>query len=88
VAKAHADVVLISGDSGGTRSIALEFDQAPNSVEWLAETQQLCCWNDLRSRIECKPTAKLQTGRDVVLPPCGRGELASRRPPLVAMAAS
>ena len=69
VAKAHADHVLISGDSGGTGA-------SPNSsiqhagLPWelgLAETQQVLLLNDLRSRIRVQTDGKLQTGRDVTI---------------------
>ena len=69
VAKAHADVVLISGDSGGTGASPLSSIKHAG-VPWelgLAETQQVLLMNDLRSRIRVQTDGKLQTGRDVVI---------------------
>ena len=69
VAKAHADVVLISGDSGGTGASPLSSIKHAGSP-WelgLAETQQVLLMNDLRSRIRVQTDGKLQTGRDVVI---------------------
>src|SRR2546427_1137464 len=69
VAKAHADVVLISGDSGGTGASPLSSIKHAG-VPWelgLAETQQVLVKNDLRSRIRVQTDGKLQTGRDVVI---------------------
>ena len=67
VAKAHADVVLISGDSGGTGASPLSSIKHAG-IPWelgLAETQQVLLLNDLRSRIRVQTDGKLQTGRDV-----------------------
>ena len=53
VAKAHADVVLISGDSGGTGASPLTSIKHAG-IPWelgLAETHQVLVLNDLRSRI-------------------------------------
>jgi glutamate synthase domain-containing protein 2/glutamate synthase domain-containing protein 1/glutamate synthase domain-containing protein 3 len=69
VAKAHADVVLISGDSGGTGASPLSSIKHAG-LPWelgLAETQQVLLLNDLRSRIRVQTDGKLQTGRDVVI---------------------
>ena len=69
VAKAHADVVLISGDSGGTGASPWSSIKHAG-VPWelgLAETQQVLLMNDLRSRIRVQTDGKLQTGRDVVI---------------------
>ncbi len=69
VAKAHADVVLISGDSGGTGASPLTSLRHAGSP-WelgLAETQQVLVMNDLRSRIRVQTDGKLQTGRDVAI---------------------
>jgi hypothetical protein len=69
VAKAHADVVLISGDSGGTGASPLSSIKHAG-IPWelgLAETQQVLLMNDLRSRIRVQTDGKLQTGRDVVI---------------------
>ncbi|MBC7925516.1 MAG: glutamate synthase large subunit [Bryobacteraceae bacterium] len=69
VAKAHADVVLISGYDGGTGAAPLTSIKHAG-VPWelgLAETQQVLVMNDLRSRIRVQTDGKLQTGRDVVI---------------------
>jgi glutamate synthase domain-containing protein 2/glutamate synthase domain-containing protein 3 len=69
VAKAHADVVLISGDSGGTGASPLSSIKHAG-IPWelgLAETQQVLLLNDLRSRIRVQTDGKLQTGRDVAI---------------------
>ncbi len=69
VSKAHADVVLISGDTGGTGASPLSSIKHAG-LAWelgLAETQQVLLLNDLRSRIRVQTDGKLQTGRDVVI---------------------
>jgi glutamate synthase (NADPH) large chain len=69
VAKAHADVILISGHDGGTGASPLTAIKH-SGVPWelgLAETQQVLVINDLRSRVRLQTDGKLQTGRDVVI---------------------
>jgi glutamate synthase (NADPH/NADH) large chain len=69
VSKAHADVVLISGDNGGTGASPLSSIMHAG-LPWelgLAETQQVLLLNDLRSRIKVQTDGKLQTGRDVII---------------------
>ena len=69
VSKAHADVVLISGDTGGTGASplsSLKHAGAPWELG-LAETQQVLVMNDLRGRIIVQTDGKLQTGRDVAI---------------------
>jgi glutamate synthase domain-containing protein 2/glutamate synthase domain-containing protein 1/glutamate synthase domain-containing protein 3 len=69
VAKAHADVVLISGHDGGTGASPLTAIKH-SGIPWelgLAETQQVLVLNDLRSRVRLQTDGKLQTGRDVVI---------------------
>jgi glutamate synthase (NADPH/NADH) large chain len=69
VAKAHADVVLISGYDGGTGASPLT-SLKHAGIPWelgLAETQQILVMNDLRSRIIVQTDGKLQTGRDVTI---------------------
>ncbi len=69
VAKAHADVILISGDSGGTGASPLTSIRYAGSP-WelgLAETQQVLVMNDLRSRVRLQTDGKLCTGRDVAV---------------------
>ncbi len=69
VAKAHADVVLISGHDGGTGASPLSSIKHAG-VPWelgLAETHQTLLLNDLRSRITVETDGQLKTGRDVVV---------------------
>src|SRR6266850_884055 len=69
VAKAHADVVLISGHDGGTGASPLTSIKHAG-VPWelgLAETHQVLVINDLRSRIRVEADGQLKTGRDVVI---------------------
>jgi glutamate synthase domain-containing protein 2/glutamate synthase domain-containing protein 1/glutamate synthase domain-containing protein 3 len=69
VAKAHADVVLISGDTGGTGASPITSIKHAG-IPWelgLAETQQVLVMNDLRSRIIVQTDGKLCTGRDVAI---------------------
>jgi glutamate synthase (ferredoxin) len=69
VAKAHSDVVLISGDSGGTGASPLTSIKHAG-IPWelgLAETHQVLVANDLRSRIIVQTDGQLKTGRDVVV---------------------
>ncbi len=69
VAKAHADVVLISGHDGGTGASPLTAIKH-SGIPWelgLAETQQVLVMNDLRSRVRLQTDGKLQTGRDVAI---------------------
>jgi glutamate synthase (NADPH/NADH) large chain/glutamate synthase (ferredoxin) len=69
VAKAHADKILISGDSGGTGASPLSSIQHAG-VPWelgLAETHQTLLLNGLRSRVRLETDGQLRTGRDVVM---------------------
>ena len=69
VAKARADVVLISGYDGGTGASSLtsiKHAGAPWELG-LAETHQTLLLNDLRSRITIETDGQLKTGRDVVV---------------------
>ena len=88
VAKAHADVVLISGDSGGTGASPLSSIKHAG-LPWelgLAETQQVLLLNDLRSRIRVQTDGKLQTGRDVVIAALlGAEEFGFATTPLITM---
>src|SRR5947209_13367027 len=68
VAKAHADVVLISGHDGGTGASPLTSVKHAG-IPWelgLAETHQILVLNELRSRITVEVDGQLKTGRDVV----------------------
>jgi glutamate synthase (NADPH/NADH) large chain len=69
VAKAHADVVLISGHDGGTGAAPLT-SLKHAGVPWelgLAETQQTLLRNGLRDRIVVQVDGQMKTGRDVVV---------------------
>ena len=69
VAKARADVVLISGHDGGTGAAPLT-SLKHAGVPWelgLAETQQTLVANGLRDRIVVQVDGQLKTGRDVVI---------------------
>ena len=69
VAKAKADVVLISGHDGGTGASPLTSIKHAG-VPWelgLAETQQVLVLNDLRGRIRVETDGQLKTGRDVII---------------------
>jgi glutamate synthase (NADPH/NADH) large chain len=69
VAKAHADVVLISGHDGGTGASPLTSIKH-GGIPWelgLAETQQTLVLNKLRDRIVVQVDGQLKTGRDVVI---------------------
>ncbi|MGC2324343.1 MAG: glutamate synthase large subunit [Terriglobales bacterium] len=88
VSKAHADVILISGDSGGTGASPLSSIRHAG-IPWelgLAETQQVLVMNDLRGRVCLQTDGKLQTGRDVVIAALlGAEEFGFATMPLVAM---
>jgi glutamate synthase domain-containing protein 2/glutamate synthase domain-containing protein 3 len=69
VSKGHADVVLISGDSGGTGA-SPESSIKHAGLPWelgIAETQQVLVMNDLRGRIVVQTDGQLKTGRDVAI---------------------
>ncbi|MEK7856751.1 MAG: glutamate synthase-related protein, partial [Acidobacteriota bacterium] len=69
VAKAHADVVLISGFDGGTGASPLSSIKHAG-IPWelgLAETHQTLVLNNLRSRIVVETDGQLKTGRDVAI---------------------
>ena len=88
VAKAHADVVLISGHDGGTGAsplTSIKHAGAPWELG-LAETQQTLVLNDLRSRIVVEVDGQLKTGRDVVIGALlGAEEFGFATAPLVAL---
>ena len=88
VSKAHADVVLISGDSGGTGASPLSSIKHAG-LPWelgLAETQQVLLLNDLRGRIRVQTDGKLATGRDVVIAALlGAEEFGFATAPLITM---
>jgi len=69
VCKAKADLVLISGDSGGTGAsplTSIKYAGTPWELG-LAETQQTLVINDLRRRIKVETDGQLKTGRDVAV---------------------
>jgi glutamate synthase (NADPH) large chain len=69
VAKAHADMIVISGNSGGTGASPLSSIKHAG-IPWemgLAETQQTLVLNDLRGRVRVQTDGQLRTGRDVVI---------------------
>ncbi len=69
MAKAHADVVLISGHDGGTGAAPLtSLKHAGTPWELgLAETQQTLLLNGLRDRIVVQVDGQIKTGRDVIV---------------------
>jgi len=87
VVKAHADVVLISGDSGGTGASPLTAIHH-SGVPWelgLAEAHQVLMLNGLRSRAILQTDGKLNTGRDVAVAALlGAEEFGFATAPLVA----
>ncbi len=69
VAKAKADVVLISGFDGGTGATPLT-SLKHAGLPWelgIAEAQQTLVMNDLRNRIVLECDGQLKTGRDVAV---------------------
>jgi glutamate synthase (NADPH/NADH) large chain/glutamate synthase (ferredoxin) len=69
VAKAHADIVLVSGHDGGTGASPLSSIKYAGSP-WeigVAETQQVLLLNGLRNRITLRTDGGMRTGRDIVI---------------------
>ncbi|MBE7497286.1 MAG: glutamate synthase large subunit [Verrucomicrobiaceae bacterium] len=69
VAKAHSDVVLISGYDGGTGA-SPQTSVKHAGLPWelgLAETHQTLLLNNLRSKIVVEADGQMKTGRDVVI---------------------
>src|SRR6202012_836226 len=88
VAKAHADVVLISGHDGGTGASPLSsIKHAGGPWELgLAEAHQTLVLNGLRSRISVERNGQLKTGRDVAVAALlGAEEFGFATAPLVVM---
>ena len=87
VAKAKADVVLISGYDGGTGASPLT-SLKHAGLPWelgLAEAQQTLVMNSLRSRIVVECDGQLKTGRDVAIAALlGAEEFGFATAPLVA----
>ena len=87
VAKAKADVILISGYDGGTGAAPLTSIQH-TGIPWelgLAEAQQTLLLNDLRGRVVLECDGQLKTGRDVAIAALlGAEEFGFATAPLVA----
>ncbi len=88
VAKARADVILISGHDGGTG--ASPYSSIKHAgLPWelgLAETHQTLLMNNLRDRIVVETDGQLKTGRDVVIAALlGAEEFGFATAPLVAL---
>ena len=69
VAKAKADVILVSGYDGGTGASprsSIQHAGAPWELG-VAETNQTLLLNDLRSRVVVETDGQLKTGRDVAI---------------------
>ncbi|MFO0946498.1 MAG: glutamate synthase large subunit [Planctomycetota bacterium] len=88
VAKAHSDVVLISGHDGGTGASPITSIKHAG-IPWelgLAETQQTLVLNKLRDRIVVQADGQMKTGRDVVVAALlGAEEFGFATAPLVVM---
>ncbi len=88
VAKAQADVILISGFDGGTGA-ATRSSIKHAGMPWeigLAETHQTLVQNGLRGRVRLEADGKLMTGRDVAMSAMlGADEFGFATLPLVAM---
>src|SRR5207245_3475661 len=88
VAKAHSDVVLISGHDGGTGASPVASIKHAG-IPWelgLAETQQTLVLNKLRDRIVVQTDGQLKTGRDVAIAALlGAEEFGFATAPLVVM---
>ncbi len=69
VAKAHADVILISGHSGGTGASpqsSIKYAGLPWEMG-LSEAHQVLTLNGLRHRVRLRVDGGIRTGRDVVI---------------------
>jgi glutamate synthase (ferredoxin) len=88
VAKAHADVILISGHDGGTGAsprTGIKHAGLPWELG-LAETHQTLLMNQLRSRVTLETDGQLKTGRDVAIAALlGAEEFGFATGPLVVM---
>ncbi len=88
VAKGHADVILISGNDGGTGA------SPHNSIQYaglpwelgISETHQTLLLNNLRSRVVLETDGQMKTGRDVVVAALlGAEEYGFSTSPLIAL---
>ncbi|OYY73070.1 glutamate synthase large subunit [Sphingomonas sp. 28-63-12] len=69
VAKAHADVILVSGNVGGTGAspqTSIKYAGTPWEMG-LSEVNQVLTLNGLRHRIKLRTDGGLRTGRDIVI---------------------
>ncbi len=69
VAKAHADVIVISGFDGGTGAAPLT-SMKHAGLPWepgLAEAHQTLLKNNLRDRVKLQVDGQLRTGRDIAI---------------------
>ncbi|MEM8790706.1 MAG: glutamate synthase large subunit [Pseudomonadota bacterium] len=69
VAKAKADVILISGHNGGTGAspqTSIKYAGLPWEMG-LTEAHQVLAMNDLRDRVTLRTDGGLRTGRDIVI---------------------
>jgi glutamate synthase (ferredoxin) len=88
VAKALADVIVVSGYDGGTGA-APRTSVRHAGLPWelgIAETHQSLLMNEMRDRVVLETDGKLLTGRDIVIAALlGAEEFAFATAPLVAM---
>jgi len=88
VAKAHADRIVIAGESGGTGASPLSSIKYAG-VPWemgLAEAHQTLVLNGLRTRVRLETDGQLKTGRDVVIAALlGAEEFGFSTAPLIAV---
>lgn len=69
VAKAHADVILVAGNTGGTGAspqTSIKYAGTPWEMG-LSEVNQVLTLNGLRHRIRLRTDGGLKTGRDIVI---------------------
>jgi len=69
VAKAHADVILVSGNVGGTGAspqTSIKYAGTPWEMG-LSEANQVLTLNGLRHRVKLRTDGGLKTGRDIVV---------------------
>ena len=89
VAKAGAEVILISGFDGGTGAASINSSIHNAGLPWelgIAEAHQCLILNGLRSRVRIESDSKLLTGRDVAIAAMlGAEEFGFGTGPLVAL---
>ena len=69
VAKAHADVILVSGNTGGTGAspqTSIKYAGTPWEMG-LSEVNQVLTLNGLRHKVKLRTDGGLKTGRDIVI---------------------